>query len=139
MLGRQFPKVSEMLLEAKEDLTAFAVFPAQHWKKLRSTNPLERINREIKRRTDVVQVFPNPDALLRLTTAVLSEMHDEWIAFARRYLSEGSTDAIYADRDTRDELPTASHHRGHDPPGGRTERIRQAAVAAGRPLLQEDD
>ncbi|WP_174864782.1 transposase, partial [Streptomyces spinoverrucosus] len=59
-------------------------------------NPLERINREIKRRTDVVQVFPNPAALERLVTAVLSEMHDEWIAFPRRYLSEGSMTAIYA-------------------------------------------
>ncbi|MEU6995442.1 IS256 family transposase [Streptomyces sp. NPDC046465] len=109
MLARQFPKVSEMLLEAKEDLTAFAVFPVQHWKKIQSTNPLERINREIKRRTDVVQVFPNPDALLRLTTAVLSEMHDEWIVFGRRYLSIDSIDKIYA---TRDELPTATPSQG---------------------------
>ncbi|MFI7143262.1 IS256 family transposase [Streptomyces massasporeus] len=95
MLGRQFPKVRAMLLEAKEDLTAFADFPDRHWKKIQSTNPLERINREIKRRTDVVQIFPNPDALERLTTAVLIEMHDEWIAFPRRYLPEGSMDRIY--------------------------------------------
>ncbi len=112
MLGRQFPKVKEMLLEAKDDLTAFAVFPAQHWKKIQSTNPLERINREIKRRTDVVQVFPNPAALLRLTTAVLNEMHDEWIAFGRRYLSEDSMDKIYSDEETRDELPTATPSQG---------------------------
>jgi putative transposase len=85
-----------MLLDAKEDLTAFAAFPISHWKKIQSSNPLERINREIKRRTDVVQVFPNPAALERLVTAVLSEMHDEWIAFPRRYLSEGSMTAIYA-------------------------------------------
>jgi hypothetical protein len=58
-------------------------------------NPLERINREIKRRTDVVQVFPNDDALLRMVTAVLFEMHDEWIAFPRRYLPEGSMDELY--------------------------------------------
>ncbi|MFI1294463.1 transposase, partial [Streptomyces sp. NPDC020792] len=96
MLGQQFPKVKQMLLEAKEDLTAFAVFPVSHWKKIQSSNPLERINREIKRRTDVVQVFPNPAALERLVTAVLSEMHDEWIAFPRRYLSEGSMAGIYA-------------------------------------------
>lgn len=95
MLGTQFPKVKAMLLEAKDDLTAFAVFPERHWKKIQSTNPLERINREVKRRTDVVQVFPNDDALLRLVTAVLFELHDEWIAFPRRYLPEGSMDQLY--------------------------------------------
>jgi putative transposase len=57
--------------------------------------PLERINREVKRRTDVVQVFPNDDALLRLVTAVLFELYDEWIAFPRRYLPEGSKDQLY--------------------------------------------
>lgn len=62
---------------------------------IQSTNPLERINREVKRRTDVVQVFPNDDALLRLVTAVLFELHDEWIAFPRRYLPEGSMDRLY--------------------------------------------
>ena len=115
MLGQQFPKVRQMLLEAKEDLTAFAAFPISHWKKIQSSNPLERINREIKRRTDVVQVFPNPAALERLVTAVLSEMHDEWIAFPRRYLSEGSMTAIYAtehaDHTTR-ALPNAPHTTG---------------------------
>ncbi|MEV0227848.1 IS256 family transposase [Streptomyces sp. NPDC050704] len=95
MLGTQFPKVKAMLMEAKEDLTAFADFPPRHWKKIQSTNPLERVNREIKRRIDVVQVFPNDDALVRLVTAVLFEMHDEWIAFPRRYLPEGSMGEIY--------------------------------------------
>ncbi|MFI6467917.1 IS256 family transposase [Streptomyces sp. NPDC050538] len=95
MLGGQFPKVKQMLLKAKDDLTAFADFPERHWNKIRSTNPLERVNREIKRRTDVVQVFPNDDALLRLVTAVLLEMHKEWIAFPRRYLPEGSMDDLY--------------------------------------------
>jgi putative transposase len=95
MLGKQFPKVKEMLQDAKDDLTAFAAFPERHWKKIQSTNPLERLNREVKRRTDVVQVFPNDDALLRLVTAVLFELHDEWIAFPRRYLPEGSMDQLY--------------------------------------------
>ncbi|WP_042410520.1 IS256 family transposase [Streptacidiphilus carbonis] len=95
LLGQQFPKVKQMLLDAKDDLTAFAAFPERHWKKIQSTNPLERINREIKRRVDVVQVFPNDDALLRLVTAVLFELHDEWIAFPRRYLPEGSMEQIY--------------------------------------------
>jgi putative transposase len=104
MLGRQFPKVQAMLLEAKTDLTAFTDFPERHWKKIQSTNPLERVNREIKRRVDVVQIFPNPDALERLTTAVLIEMHDEWIAFPRRYLPEGSMDKIYPSEDQPDTV-----------------------------------
>jgi putative transposase len=104
MLGAQFPKVKAMLLEAKEDLTAFADFPPRHWKKIQSTNPLERVNREIKRRIDVVQVFPNDDALVRLVTAVLFEMHDEWIAFPRRYLPEGSMGEIY--RELPESAPT---------------------------------
>ncbi|MFD3870112.1 transposase, partial [Streptomyces sp. NPDC058623] len=103
MLGGQFPKVKEMLLEAKEDLTAFADFPHQHWKKIQSTNPLERLNREIKRRSDVVQVFPNTAAVSRLATAVLTELHDEWIAFPRRYLSIESMDSLYPD--TGSSLP----------------------------------
>jgi len=78
MLGRQFPKVEAMLRGAADDITAFACFPISHWKKIWSTNPLERLNKEIKRRTDVVGVFPNPAALLRLAGGVLVEAHDEW-------------------------------------------------------------
>jgi putative transposase len=77
MLGRQFPQVEAMLREAEDDLLAFTGFPVAHWKKIWSTNPLERLNKEIKRRTDFVGVFPNPAALLRLAGAVLVEAHDE--------------------------------------------------------------
>jgi transposase-like protein len=90
MLGRSLPKVRAMLEDAKDDLLAFASFPLEHWKKLWSTNPLERLNREVKRRTDVVGVFPNPEALLRLAGSVLIEAHDEWAVSDRRYLSERS-------------------------------------------------
>lgn len=66
------------------DITTFAAFPAGHWKKIWSTNPLERLNREVKRRADVVQVFPNPKALGRLAGAVLAGLHDEWQVSDRR-------------------------------------------------------
>ncbi|MBM7471190.1 transposase-like protein [Subtercola frigoramans] len=83
-----------MLHDARPDLLAFAGFPPKHWRQIWSTNPMERVNKEIKRRTDVVGVFPNPAALLRLAGAVLVEQHDEWEAGDRRYLSEASMAAL---------------------------------------------
>ena len=90
MLDGEFPAVANLLRDAKADLTAFADFPMAHWQKIWSTNPLERLNREVKRRTDVVGIFPTTDSLLRLSACVLIEAHDEWQDSDRRYLSEAS-------------------------------------------------
>lgn len=85
-LERTAPKVARLLAEAEEELLAFMAFPPEHWTKLRSTNPLERVNREIGRRSDVVGIYPNDRALLRLAGALLLEQNDEWLVM-RRYLS----------------------------------------------------
>jgi putative transposase len=89
-LERQFPAVATLLRDAREEITAFAEFPQAHWRKIWSTNPLERLNKEVKRRTDVVGIFPDDTALLRLASCVLIEAHDEWQVTDRRYLSEAS-------------------------------------------------
>lgn len=96
MLEDRFPDIAAMLEDAAEDLLAFTAFPQAHWRKIWSTNPLERVNGEIKRRTNVVGIFPNDTSVARLVTAVVLETHDEWAVAERRYLSEESMAKLYA-------------------------------------------
>jgi putative transposase len=98
------PKVAELLEQVEEDLLAFYAFPAPHWSKLRSTNPLERVNREIGRRTDVVGIFPNDASAIRLAGALLIEQNDEWLV-GHRYLSAESLALVLVDEDERASQP----------------------------------
>ena len=105
------PKVAALLEETEEDLLAFYAFPVDHWPKLRSTNPLERVNREIGRRTDIVGIFPNDRSLIRLAAGFVIEQNDEWLV-GRRYLSNHSLEAVLDqekdnDREETRELTTA--------------------------------
>src|SRR5215211_7782186 len=96
-LEGRLDKVAAMLEEAEEDILAFYAFPAAHRSKLRSTNPLERLNREVGRRTDVVGIFPDDASLIRLATMLCIEQNDEWLV-GRRYLSAGSIEPLLEER-----------------------------------------
>ena len=98
-LAGSFPKIGPLMDDAKAEVLAFTAFPKAHWQKIWSTNPLERINKEIKRRSRVVGIFPNPAAVIRLVGAVLADMHDEWQAGDRCYLSETSMALLFPDSD----------------------------------------
>jgi transposase-like protein len=103
-LAPSWPKAADLLGQAEHDLLAHMSFPKAHWKRLASSNPLERLNREIRRRTKVVQIFPDEPSLIRLAGAILMETNDEWTV-GRRYFSEKSMQALF------EPAPLTADHR----------------------------
>ena len=103
-LKGRFPRVAQMLCECEEDILAYMAFPKEHHRQIHSTNPLERLNKEIKRRADVVGIFPNDDSALRLLGSVMIEQNDEWVVL-RRYFSQESMSKLLPPADTMIALP----------------------------------
>jgi putative transposase len=107
MLGAKFPQVAELVEDAAEDVLAHLHFPMEHRRRLHSTNPLERLHKEIKRRTRVVGIFPTRDSLMRMVGTLLAEQDDEWQVSDRRYFSAGSmakVDAVEGGEDPKELL-----------------------------------
>ncbi|PSR37394.1 MAG: hypothetical protein C7B44_04070 [Sulfobacillus thermosulfidooxidans] len=103
-LAERFPKASALPSDAEPDILAYMSFPSEHWKPMASTNPLERLNRDMGRRADVVGIFPNRAAALRLVGAVWMEYNDEWAALPRRYFRHTSMAKLETGANAPDEL-----------------------------------
>ena len=99
-LRERFPRLSALMDEAEHDVLGYMAFPKEHWSQIHSTNPIERLNREVKRRTNVVSIFPNDAAIVRLVGAILLEQNDEW-AVSRRYMSLETLAQVCKDVDVR--------------------------------------
>jgi putative transposase len=105
-LRDRFPKLAELMDSAEHDVLAYMAFPKEHWPQLHSTNPIERLNREIKRRTNVVAIFPNEDAIVRLVGSLMLEQNDEW-AVCRRYMTLETLAALRDTATVRPAIPAA--------------------------------
>lgn len=108
MLTKKFPAAAALMEQAQEDVLAFRAFPPEHWRKIWSTNPLERLNKESKRRTRVVGIFPNDAVIIRLVGALLLEQQEEWQLDGRRVFSELSMAKLDKTSDQLQDQPTAA-------------------------------